>query len=156
MEVPTIATRGAPRPNTSGISTAMKPITSHVNRRRPRSNALNGCTADVARAKELARALAAGSGELAAQPGEPRRIFTQDGDVQVPGFAVEEVDPTGAGDTFAGGFMGYLASQKEITEETLRRAMIYGSVMASYTLLTRMTAPANPGLRRTTSVRKTR
>jgi sugar/nucleoside kinase (ribokinase family) len=48
-------------------------------------------------------------------------------------FPLESVfDPTGAGDTFAGGFMGYLASQVEITEDTLRRAMIYGSVMASF------------------------
>ena len=39
---------------------------------------------------------------------------------------------TGAGDTFAGGFMGYLAAQNEITDDTMRRAMIYGSVMASF------------------------
>ena len=50
-----------------------------------------------------------------------------------PALPLAEVtDPTGAGDTFAGGFMGYLASQKEINDETLRRAMIYGSVMASF------------------------
>ena len=50
-----------------------------------------------------------------------------------PAYPLESVfDPTGAGDTFAGGFMGYLASQKEITDEVLRRAMIYGSVMASF------------------------
>ena len=38
----------------------------------------------------------------------------------------------GAGDTFAGGFMGYLAAQNDINDETMRRAMIYGSVMASF------------------------
>ena len=42
------------------------------------------------------------------------------------------VDPTGAGDTFAGGFMGYLAAVGEVTGESLRRAMVVGSVMASY------------------------
>jgi sugar/nucleoside kinase (ribokinase family) len=51
----------------------------------------------------------------------------------VPGFPLEEVfDPTGAGDSFAGGFMGYLASVGRVTDESLRRAMVYGSVLGSY------------------------
>ena len=60
-------------------------------------------------------------------------LFTQNGYFATPAYPLESVfDPTGAGDTFAGGFMGYLAAQKEITDETLRRAMVYGSVMASF------------------------
>lgn len=60
-------------------------------------------------------------------------LFTRDGYFVVPAYPLESVfDPTGAGDTFAGGFMGYLASHSEITDEVLRRAMIYGSVMASF------------------------
>lgn len=60
-------------------------------------------------------------------------LFTKDSYFVVPAYPLESVfDPTGAGDTFAGGFMGYLASQSEINEETMRRAMIYGSVMASF------------------------
>ena len=60
-------------------------------------------------------------------------LFTNDGYFATPAYPLESVfDPTGAGDTFAGGFMGYLASQKEVTDATLRRAMIYGSVMASF------------------------
>ena len=60
-------------------------------------------------------------------------LFTSDGYFATPAYPLESVfDPTGAGDTFAGGFMGYLASQKEITDETMRRGMIYGSVMASF------------------------
>jgi cytidine kinase len=60
-------------------------------------------------------------------------LFTRDGYFAMPAYPLESVfDPTGAGDTFAGGFVGYLASQKEITDETLRRAMVYGSVMASF------------------------
>ena len=60
-------------------------------------------------------------------------LFTDDTYFVCPAYPLETVfDPTGAGDTFAGGFMGYLAAQKEITDETLRRAMIYGSVMASF------------------------
>ncbi|HEY4934587.1 MAG TPA: PfkB family carbohydrate kinase, partial [Terriglobales bacterium] len=41
-------------------------------------------------------------------------------------------DPTGAGDSFAGGFMGYLASQGEVNKEVLKRAMFYGGVMGSF------------------------
>ena len=44
----------------------------------------------------------------------------------------EVVDPTGAGDSFAGGFYGYIASQKTLTPEVFRRAMFYGSVMGSF------------------------
>jgi sugar/nucleoside kinase (ribokinase family) len=44
----------------------------------------------------------------------------------------EVVDPTGAGDSFAGGFYGYIASQKEVTPEVFRTAMFYGSVMGSF------------------------
>jgi sugar/nucleoside kinase (ribokinase family) len=51
----------------------------------------------------------------------------------VPGLPLDEVrDPTGAGDSFAGGFMGYLASARRINDATLRRAMIYGSVLGSF------------------------
>ncbi len=51
----------------------------------------------------------------------------------VPAYPLESVyDPTGAGDTFAGGFMGYLAGQGRVDRGTLRRALVYGSVMASF------------------------
>jgi sugar/nucleoside kinase (ribokinase family) len=53
----------------------------------------------------------------------------------VPAFPLEQVhDPTGAGDTFAGGFMGYLASVGRTGPAELRRAMVYGSVMGSFTV----------------------
>ena len=53
----------------------------------------------------------------------------------VPAFPLEEPhDPTGAGDSFAGGFMGYLAGVKSTTDAALRRAMVYGSVMGSFTV----------------------
>jgi sugar/nucleoside kinase (ribokinase family) len=51
----------------------------------------------------------------------------------VPAFPLEVVfDPTGAGDAFAGGFMAYLARTRSITEDNLRRAMVYGAAMGSY------------------------
>jgi sugar/nucleoside kinase (ribokinase family) len=51
----------------------------------------------------------------------------------VPAYPLEEVhDPTGAGDSFAGGFMGYLADAGRVNEQTLRRAMVYGSVLGSF------------------------
>jgi len=52
---------------------------------------------------------------------------------RAPALPLEEVvDPTGAGDSFAGGFFGYLASQPALTPGAFRRAMFYGSVMGSY------------------------
>ncbi|HUB51605.1 MAG TPA: PfkB family carbohydrate kinase, partial [Terracidiphilus sp.] len=52
---------------------------------------------------------------------------------KAPAFPLEQVvDPTGAGDSFAGGFFGYLASQPELTPGAFRRAMFYGSVMGSF------------------------
>ena len=52
-----------------------------------------------------------------------------------PAYPLENVfDPTGAGDTFAGGLLGYLASRQEVNEHELRRAIIFGSVLASFTV----------------------
>jgi sugar/nucleoside kinase (ribokinase family) len=60
-------------------------------------------------------------------------LFTEKSYFAIPAYPLEAVfDPTGAGDTFAGGFMGYLASQEKVDEDAMRRAMIYGSVMASF------------------------
>jgi sugar/nucleoside kinase (ribokinase family) len=52
-----------------------------------------------------------------------------------PAFPLEDVrDPTGAGDTFAGGFLGYLAATGNRSPEAMRQATIFGSVMASFTV----------------------
>ena len=52
-----------------------------------------------------------------------------------PALPLEEVfDPTGAGDTFAGGFIGYLAKTKDLSFENMKRAIIYGSALASLTV----------------------
>ena len=50
-----------------------------------------------------------------------------------PALPLEDVfDPTGAGDTFAGGFIGYLAQTEDISFENMKRAIIFGSAMASF------------------------
>jgi len=60
-------------------------------------------------------------------------MFTGGSYFAIPAYPLESVfDPTGAGDTFAGGFMGYLASHERVDEDTMRRAIIFGSVMASF------------------------
>ncbi len=61
-------------------------------------------------------------------------LFTRGGFFALPGFPLEDVrDPTGAGDSFAGGFLGYLDGEcDEITEGALRNAMGYGTVLASF------------------------
>ena len=66
-------------------------------------------------------------GEYGAMMVDARGVFC------VPAFPLEEPhDPTGAGDCFAGGFMGYLASVGNKSDGSLRRAMVYGSVMGSF------------------------
>src|ERR671921_195308 len=60
-------------------------------------------------------------------------MFTKDTYFAIPAYPLETVfDPTGAGDTFAGGFMGYLSGHERVDDATLRRAITFGSVMASF------------------------
>ena len=60
-------------------------------------------------------------------------LFTREGVFFVPGYPLETVfDPTGAGDSFAGGFLGYLAAGGVVDVDHLRRAMVYGSAMGSF------------------------
>ena len=60
-------------------------------------------------------------------------LFQEDGIFAAPAFPLEEaVDPTGAGDSFAGGFLGYLAASGDLSADGLRRATVTGSVMGSF------------------------
>lgn len=60
-------------------------------------------------------------------------LFTKNNFFAAPAFLLESVfDPTGAGDTFAGGFMGYLARCKTYNRDNLRKAVIHGGVMATF------------------------
>jgi len=68
-------------------------------------------------------------GEYGAMMVDKRGVFC------VPAFPLEEPhDPTGAGDSFAGGFMGYLAGARDLSDATLRKAMVYGSVLGSFSV----------------------
>ncbi len=87
------------------------------------------------------RVLAMGPQALVVKHGEyGATIFFREGafgigrhPFRAPALPIEEVhDPTGAGDSFAGGFMGYIASQGELNREVLKRAMFYGGVMGSF------------------------
>jgi sugar/nucleoside kinase (ribokinase family) len=61
-------------------------------------------------------------------------LFTKKKEVfAIPAFPLENVvDPTGAGDSFAGGFLGYLASQDYVDLELVQKAMVYGNIVASF------------------------
>ena len=84
------------------------------------------------------RTLVVKHGEYGATAFFSSHSFSTDGEYaehifRAPALPLEEVvDPTGAGDSFAGGFFGYLASQSELTPAAFRRAMFYGSVMGSF------------------------
>jgi sugar/nucleoside kinase (ribokinase family) len=62
-------------------------------------------------------------------------LFNKEQVFFAPALPLEDVfDPTGAGDSFAGGFVGYLAATKDISFENMKRAIIFGSAMASFTV----------------------
>jgi len=62
-------------------------------------------------------------------------MFTENTHFAAPAFPLEEIkDPTGAGDSFAGGFLGYLAKTSDFSEQNQRKAVVYGSVMASFSV----------------------
>jgi sugar/nucleoside kinase (ribokinase family) len=84
---------------------------------------------------KAARAIRAmGPGILVVKKGEHGVImFTDEGAFAAPAFPLEQVfDPTGAGDTFAGGFLGHLAGQGRMDDAGLRRAIVMGSTLASF------------------------
>ncbi|GAB5538301.1 MAG: PfkB family carbohydrate kinase [Salibacteraceae bacterium] len=78
--------------------------------------------------------LAMGPRVLIIKKGEHGALMFDEHNVfYAPALPLEEVfDPTGAGDTFAGGFIGYLAATQDISFENMKRAIIYGSTMASF------------------------
>jgi len=88
--------------------------------------------ANLVRAADAIRAL--GPTTVIVKRGEHGALlFDEDGIFAAPAFPLREVrDPTGAGDSFAGGFMGALAAAGSLASDAMRRAVIYGSVLASF------------------------
>ncbi len=84
--------------------------------------------------KATRKILAMGPKFLIIKKGEHGALLISDNDkFYAPGLPLEDVfDPTGAGDTFAGGFIGYLASSGDLSFENMKRAVIHGSAMASF------------------------
>jgi sugar/nucleoside kinase (ribokinase family) len=84
--------------------------------------------------KAAKKILSWGPRNLVIKRGEYGALMCSDYETfSAPAYPLESIyDPTGAGDTFAGGFMGYLSSVKNLTEATLRQAIVFGSVMASF------------------------
>ncbi|MFQ6672414.1 MAG: PfkB family carbohydrate kinase [Candidatus Tectimicrobiota bacterium] len=120
-------------------------------------------TINDSEARELARQpniyqaaqaiLAMGPSTLLVKRGEYGALmFNEEAVFAMPAYPLETVfDPTGAGDSFAGGFMGYLANVDNVTEATMRQAIIMGSVMASFNVeafsLDRLKAVTYPEIR---------
>lgn len=86
--------------------------------------------------KAAQKILAMGPKVLIIKKGEHGALlFNKDEVFFAPALPLEEVyDPTGAGDSFAGGFIGYLAQTRDISFENMKRALIYASAMASFTV----------------------
>ena len=86
--------------------------------------------------KAAQKILAMGPKALVIKKGEHGALlFNKDEVFFAPALPLEDVfDPTGAGDSFAGGFIGYLAKTKDISFENMKRAIIFGSAMASFTV----------------------
>ncbi len=98
---------------------------------------------DTSLPRAAQKVLAMGPKALVIKHGEyGATIFFRDGEFagghhpfRAPALPLDEVrDPTGAGDSFAGGFMGYIASQGEVNRRVLKHAMFYGSVMGSFSV----------------------
>ncbi|MBK8170150.1 MAG: sugar kinase [Sandaracinaceae bacterium] len=94
---------------------------------------LSGKSALVTAARAL---FAMGPRVIVIKKGEHGAVLFEGSEIfSAPAYPTGEViDPTGAGDTFAGGFIGYIASKGETSHATLRRAVVYGSALASYSV----------------------
>jgi sugar/nucleoside kinase (ribokinase family) len=91
-------------------------------------------TGEYSLVKAARKILSMGPKYLIIKKGEHGALLFHDNQVFfAPALPLEDVfDPTGAGDTFAGGFMGYLSSVGDVSFESMKRAVIYGSAMASF------------------------
>ncbi len=86
--------------------------------------------------KAAKRITSLGPKKVVVKKGEHGALLFSDGGIfSAPAYPLEELrDPTGAGDSFAGGFLGHLAKTNDLSEGNLRKAVIYGTVLASFTV----------------------
>lgn len=84
--------------------------------------------------KAARKLLDSGPNRIIIKKGEHGAVtFTKTSHFSSPAYPLDAIsDPTGAGDTFAGGFLGYLASTDDLSESNIRKAIVYGTVMASF------------------------
>jgi len=84
--------------------------------------------------KAASKALSLGPQAVIIKKGEHGSLlFTKNKHFNAPGYPLENIkDPTGCGDAFGGAFVGYLAKTNDLSERNFRKAIIYGSVVASY------------------------
>ena len=89
-------------------------------------------TSNLVQAAKAAQRL--GPKTVIIKKGEHGSMLFNDGEFfAAPGYPLEDIkDPTGCGDCFGGGFLGYVASQKHSTAHSLRKAVVYGSIIASF------------------------
>ncbi|MBU0530608.1 MAG: PfkB family carbohydrate kinase [Candidatus Aenigmatarchaeota archaeon] len=59
-------------------------------------------------------------------------LFSKDARFSIPAYLSEAVDPTGAGDSFAGGFMGWISKTDDLSESNMRKALVYATIIASF------------------------
>ncbi|MBN1353582.1 MAG: sugar kinase [Candidatus Omnitrophica bacterium] len=108
---------------------------------------LTGCSSIIRAARGI---LKMGPKRIIIKKGEHGSLlFSENSVFSTPAFLLESIcDPTGAGDTFAGGVMGYLSTQKTVNDKSIKRAIAYGGVMATF-------AVEDFSLMRLASVKKT-
>ena len=84
--------------------------------------------------KAAKKILGYGPSRVVVKKGEHGSVtFTDKSYFSCPAYPLSHTaDPTGAGDTFAGGFLGYLVSKGDLSESGIRKAIVYGTVMASF------------------------
>ncbi len=114
----------------------LKEVLKHVNILIVNDSEIRALAKEPKMLKAARTVLDMGPGILIVKRGEYGALmFSKDGIFWAPSYPLEEiVDPTGAGDTFAGGFMGYVSSQDSVDPVELKKGVVYGSVVASFTV----------------------
>ncbi|RME00353.1 MAG: sugar kinase, partial [Calditrichaeota bacterium] len=117
-----------------GTPEALKQVLSHIDLLFVNDEEARQLSGEISLIKAARKIQQMGPKMIIVKKGEHGALLIREQEIFfAPAYPLETVkDPTGAGDTFAGGFMGYLAKANAFDEMSLRRAMIYGSTLASF------------------------